>query len=249
MLFFACQSKNSLQINDLKFNRREKSAIALNEIDTVFSISNRTENNILKSDTNLFIYDREGNLISEIYGKRNFGFSYDYEYDSLGWIKKKTVHSDFKAEYRCSYYFDAEKLMLYQYWTGNETDTCTFKFNEKGYNIESFEYSNNSSGKGWPQRTKYEFNSNNTLLRENKTTEIDDATRKAVEKNMNVELPVNFITKYYYTDTRLDSSITTLYNSKSTQIDVFKSFYFPDGLKKYTTRNDSLLVRFAYSKR
>ena len=193
ILSVACQQEKTIQLTDLKFNQIERKAISLNKVDTVFSIFQNRVNNTIYRDTSFFIYDESGNLLGENHGKGFNNYSVKYEYDSLNWIKKKIVSSDLTSEYKCTYLFNSDSLVLYQFWTGLDSDTCIYKFDKNGNNIESFEYTNNSSGKGWPHLKKNEFNDQNILTSITENILMDKKSLQTQQSSLNMKIPVKYI--------------------------------------------------------
>ena len=108
-----------------------------------------------------------------------------------------------------------------------------FKFNEKGIIIESFEYSNDDTGKGDKLTAKYEYDSLNLLKYKTVDYETSDYNK-----------PQDF-TEYFYTNQVIDSSITKqtfVYRNKTKDNNFIKTIYNKNGLKYKTIHNDSLII-------
>jgi hypothetical protein len=245
-MMFVCCSNKLISLENLTFNDFEKLSIEINNVDTIWGIS-YSINDSLSIDTAMYIYDIKGNLIEQ---KTGFGFSSNstvYKYDNLGLVVSKKFFTDYLAEYKCSYRFFSDSLLLYQYWSGNATDTCVFKFNTAGQNIESKIYEN-SSGKGWLHFITYQFDENNRLKIIVDSNSIDPKTRKHYEKDFNLQFPIKYITELFYHNSDLDSSITNSYYTNLKIIERYKTIYSPTGLKKFTITSHSF-TEYSYSKR
>ena len=160
-----CKQIPTITLADLKFADIDKEFLSANKVDTTFLISNNVILNLGESDKFGYrTYDKNGNLLIE--NIRVLGGHFVlYNYDSIGFVKYKVYDTDFSAQFNPTYKFLADSLLLYQFWTGNDTDTCVFKFDNTGKVVEAIEYANDEHGRGRHYKTVYEYNPSGQLFK------------------------------------------------------------------------------------
>lgn len=239
-----------MKISDLKFGDIDKEPIAINNIDTTFLISDNEILNFGESDTFGYrTYDKEGNLLIERITKLG-GHYVEYEYDSIGFVKYKNFSTDFSAKFWSTYKFITDSLMFYQYWTGSDTDTCVFKFNESGKVVQATEYANDDCARGAHTNTIYKYNDSGLLHEKTVYLLVPKEWEREYELIYGEGLSTKNITNFFYTDKKLDSAITAFYFPKhENQNYNSKTYYNSNGLRNRTVERDSIITSYAYKAR
>ena len=247
VIAISCNQPTPIKLMDLKFGDFQKDKIAANNIDTVFLISKNKTLNLGMSDTIGYnTYDDFGNLLIEI--RNIYGGHYiRYKYDSIGLMKFEDYSTDFSEKFQFSYKFIPDSMKLFQFRTSDRTDTCIFRFDNKGFLSEIIGYDNSSRGL---LKTNYEYNSDNLLLKKTELHIITKSQLKSYEMVNNSSLSTKQITNFFYTKGSLDSTITIFYyRTNPNHNDISKTFYDNNGLRKKTICNDSLITTYIYKKR
>jgi hypothetical protein len=250
LLMIGCKQSPTFKLVDLKFADFEKEQIAINNIDTTFLISDNQVLNLGESDTfGYWTYDKNGNLLTE--RMRMFGgHSVKYEYDSNGFVNFKKYVTDFSAIFKSTYKFLSDSLLLYQFWTGNDSDTCIFKFDKSGKIIEAIEYRNDDHGRGEHFKTVYEYNPSGQLLKKTIVLLVSRENQNRYELEFGTGLSTKNITNYYYSVNKLDSTITTFYFPSQQNLNYnSKTFYYSNGLRNITVDRDTIITRYEHRKR
>ncbi|MFZ4799067.1 MAG: hypothetical protein ACOYMA_16315 [Bacteroidia bacterium] len=182
--------------------------------------------------------------------RKFFGHHVAYEYDSIGFVKYKRYVTDFSAQFIPTYKFIADSLLLYQFWIGNDSDTCVFKFDNAGKVIEAIEYANDDHGKGRHFKTVYEYNTSGKLLKKTVNLLISMDKQQIYELEYRKGLSTQNITNYFYFDNKLKLTVTTFYfptyqnqNYKS------KTYYNNLGLMERTVEKDTIIIHYEHRKR
>ena len=248
LLSAGCNNPPKLKITDLKFGGFEKEHISINKIDTIFLISGNVSMNLGESDTFGYnTYDKAGNLLIE--WRRVFmGHDVEYDYDSNGLVKYKDYGTDFSAKFKPTYKFIADSLLLYQFWTGNDNDTCVFKFDKTGNLIAATEYANNDQGKGKHYKTMYEYNPSGQLIRKKVALIVKKEWLQKLELD-GESISTENLTDFFYSGNKPDSAITTFYfptNAKRNYTS--KTFFNSMGIRDTTVTMDTIITRYAYRK-
>lgn len=249
-IIFGCKQKSLLEIQDLKFANIEKNAIALNQIDTTYLISDFKLFGYGKTDTFGYnAYDLSGNLIMEW---RNGGWGYDIEftYDSNDLVIYKAYDTDFLRQFNITYKFISDSLLLYQYWSAG-APYCLFYFNEKGILVNSLQYTYDDGNGSSETRSVYNYDNSGKLIEK-----IDSGYdhriyemkfRRIFHGN---EISSSNITKYFYTDKKLDSLITTYYIQDNPKNNYTSKTYFNEsGLRYKTILMDTIITTYLHKSR
>ncbi|MFI5219246.1 MAG: hypothetical protein ACHQNT_07125 [Bacteroidia bacterium] len=239
-----------MKLTDLKFANIEKEHLAANYIDTVFLISENEVLNLGESDTFGYrTYDKKGNLLIEVI-RKFWGHYLEYKYDSIDFVKYKDYNTDFSAKFNSTYMFLADSLLLYQFWTGNDTDTCIFKFDKSGKVIESTEYANDDHGRGWLYKKIYGYNASGQLIKKTVSLLINQEYQERFELEYGKSVATRNITDYFYAEKKLDSTVTAFYfPSHLNQNYKSISYYNNRGLKDRTVEMDSIMTHYSYKTR
>ena len=242
----ACKQTPGIKLTDLKFADFESEQIAINRIDSTFMIpENWGLNGDLRGSgtSGHFTYDSSGRLLTET-KNRYFGHHVEYSYDSIGLLKSKVFFTDFSARFEIKYIFLPDSLKLYQIWSGSADDTCVFKFNKKGWLIQSLQYKNDDSGKGELFLTDYEYLSSGQILR--KRVEFMKTAIMEERNKLGIFSPDKNITHFYYSGKLLDSTITFYYYTNKPEINYSSKMYYKNGLKEKEVDRDSFLTNFIH---
>ena len=245
-----CKQTLTIKLADLKFADIDKEHLAANKIDTTFLISKNEVLNLGESDTFGYrTYDKNGNLLIERI--REFGGHFvEYEYDSIGFVKYKNFSTDFSAKFKPTYKFLADSLLLYQFWTGNDTDTCVFKFDNVGKVVEAIEYANDDHGKGRHYKTVYEYNTSGQILKKTVNLLVSQERQQRYELEYGTGLTTQNITDYFYSDNKLDSTVTTFYfPTHQYQNYHSKTYYNINGLMKRKVDMDTIITHYEHRAR
>jgi len=144
-------------------------------------------------------------------------------------------------------------LILYSYYTKPTTDisesdftkpAATFKFNKKGLITESSQYQNNDTGKGKNFITTYTYDFLNLLS----TKEVKFGLKTL---NDSVYWKQKNRTVYYYSDKKIDSSVTFfnwIDQDKIKQQYSSKTIYNENGLRVMNVIMDSLFTYYRHVK-
>jgi hypothetical protein len=245
-----CKQNPTIRLSDLKFADIDKEYLTANKVDTTFLITNNEILNLGGSDTFGYrTYDKNGNLLIERI--RQFGGHFvEYEYDSIGFVKYKNYDTDFSAKFKPTYKFLADSLLLYQFWTGNDTDTCIFKFDNSGKVVEAIEYANDDHGRGRHYKTVYEYYPSGLLLKKTVDLLVSMERQQRYELEYGTGLTTQNITTYFYTVNKLDSTVTTFYfPTHQNQNYNSKTYYNSSGLRNKTVDKDTIITHYDHRTR
>ncbi|NRD18815.1 hypothetical protein HNV08_02045 [Winogradskyella eckloniae] len=249
----SCNDK-SLKISELDLLDFNQASILKNDIKKTLLISGFDTALYKKNDTiEIIEYNRSGK-IKNVW-RKSFMYSIyeEYEYDSLNLEKQKIFFTDFKAIFNFRYEFDSDSLILYKYYTTpsigiSKQDilkpAAIFKFKNHGKIKESSQFQNNDHGKGKKRITKYNYDTKLNIL---STKEI------LYEPNDNDDssLSSNAITDYYYSNKKLDSTLTTISwidRENQKQSYTRKVVYNQKGLALKAITMDSLIIYYRHIK-
>ncbi len=250
---FSCND-NTLKISELDFLDFNQAIILKNDIKKTFLISGFDTALYKKNDTiEIIEYDRSGNIKNVWRKYFMYSINEKYEYDSLNLEKQKIFLTDFKAIFNFRYEFDNDSLILYKYYTEpsigiSKQDiskpAAIFKFNNDGKILESSQYQNNDYGKGKKLTTKYDFDTKLNLLSSKEIlyepSDNEDSSFTSNEK-----------TDYYYSDKKLDSTLSTFsWIDRENQKQSYsrKVIFNKNGLALKTITMDSLIVYYKHIK-
>lgn len=245
-----CKQNQTIKLTDLKFADINREYLAANNIDTTFLISSNHVLNLGESDTFGYrTYDKNGNLLIERI--REFGgHLIEYEYDSIGFVKFKNFSTDFSAKFKPTYKFLTDSLLLYQFWTGSDTDTCFFKFDITGKIVEAIEYANDDKGRGFHYKTVYEYSPSGKLFKKSINFLINTEEQKRYKLMFGKSISSQNITYYYYTNNKIDSTITMYYfPTDQNQNYNSKTYYNASGLKNKTVEKDTIITLYEHKTR
>lgn len=235
IIALGCASKYNLDLQDLKFPNPDVEYLAKNSIDTTFLISDNESLNFGGRDTIGMINYIHGRIIADYSNKWE---SFEYAYDSLGFLTYRFYRDfDVYLEFRPSYTFDPDSLVLYQTWSGDYSYTCKFIFDSDGYLLQ--ELSNDCDNRTGSRRSIkiYKYNHNKKLIEE---TEI-------IQKDGNLEQEK--ITSFFYSNEGVvDSSHCQIKSTKEGQFKVV-TYYNDLGLREQTIKQDTLVIRYIHHKR
>jgi len=256
-------------LEDLDFADVEREYIVANKICTMFvsadyhhrirSVSSMRSP--LDTLAYFYTYDTNGRLLTET-GVGLWSHTLRLEYDSIGLVKYRRYFTDFLAEFIPTYEYIQEKRMLYQYWRywdlGIAIDTCFFIFDKKGRIIESEEYEHKDCGQGNHFKTTYTYNSDGKLQNKTETILINkDDLLYLIEwikkdwTDAEYWLKRNSLiksTEYYYTNGKIDSTITANFLFKIEWNYTSKTYYDHNGLRVRTVNiyNSPILCYYLY---
>lgn len=251
---FSCYKNKSLEISELDFSDVDQKSVLKNSIKKTFLISGNDSWHYKKSDTiGIYEYDQKGNTKNVWRKAPLFSHEEEYIYDSLNLAVRKIFSTDFIATFNFRYEFDADSLILYQYYTKPTTDIAdedftkpagTFKFTKNGVIAKSSQYQNNDQGKDEKFITTYTYDSLSLLA----TKEIKFGLRIL---NDSTYWKQKNLTKYYYSDKKIDSSVTLfnwLDHNKVSQQYSSKTIYDENGLRVMNVLMDSLFTYYRHVK-
>lgn len=246
----SCFQPAKLTISDLQLEQINAETGALKTIDTLYLLSKNQSLNLGGSDTFGYrLYNGRGQLIKE--RKRVFfGHQLKLTYDSLGLVSHKSFSTDFTAKFEATYHFDQENNILYQYWKGNDTSTCIFKFDPNGKLVFAATYENNDKGRGAYWHTHFTYNNKNQLIYKKAALVYDKAAIDAFEKQFGSNICTQIATDYFYSENKLDSTITSyVYATNSTKNQKEVSYFQANGIPQKTVLNDTLITTYIAIKR
>jgi hypothetical protein len=254
VIFTCCtcsRINKTMDVDELKYVFID-STIKKNGIDSVFFTA---RNRGWRTDTvNIMVFDSLGRLISEslnVFGR------YRYSYDSMGLRKNGDWHSfDISGSCEITNHFFSDSLVLYEHWKEIEYEPKEFsniyRFNKEGQLIEMEGRTNivdrfffhiqsdiGSLRKG--DHKAFNHYPNNTKLYYEDGKKVTEETYFS-DYGQNIQ---KFSTcRYFYTDHRLDSTILHI---EAADFDVVTCFD-ANGLAKERVYNDTLLVKFVYTR-
>jgi hypothetical protein len=232
LLGISCSTRQPPSIGDLKFNDFERQAIAKNSVDTTFLIATNWSLRDGTDTIGAVCYDKTGRVIADYSNKWE---SFKYSYDSLGFPKYRYYRDfDVPLEFKPTYSFNADSLILHQKWTGDYTYTCKYFFNSEGFLLQILsDDSDNRSGKRLVTTT-YGYGQDKKLLKETEIIKKDD------------KLEQEKVTTFFYsTDNVLDSTHSEINSADEGKFEVV-TYYDEQGLKVKTIKQDSLEVRYIH---
>jgi hypothetical protein len=251
--FLSCKDE-TIKISELDFLDFNQTSILKNDIKKTLLISEFETAIYKKNDTiEVIEYNRNGN-IKNVW-RKSFMYSINevFEYDSLNLEKQKIHFTDFKAVFNFRYEFDNENLMLYKYYIEPSTGISNqeiskpagiYKFQNDGKIFESIEYENNDYGKGKKVTTKFNFDTKlNSLSSKEILYEASDIEDTSLSSNAR--------TDYYYSNKRLDSTLTTFsWIDRENQKQSYsrKVIFDRNGLALKAITMDSLIVYYKHLK-
>ncbi len=241
-------------MSELDFSDFNQPSILKNGIKKTIMISEFDTAIYKKNDTiEIIEYNKNGN-IKRVW-RKSFMYSINevYEYDSLNLEKQKIYFTDFKAVFNFRYEFDNKNLKLYKYYLEPSIGISkedfsepagVFKFYDDGKISESIQYENNDYGKGKKLTTKYNYD-----------TKLNSLSSKEIlyepSDNEDSSLSSNVITDYYYSDKKLDSTLTTFsWTDRKNQKQSYsrKVIFDKNGLALKAITMDSLIVYYKHIK-
>lgn len=255
-LFWNCQKRGKIKIEDLKFSNTEQQAIFKNKIKRTYLISGFESGQYKEQDTiGVLRYNKNGDLIEEN-RKGLFGIRTLYKYDSLNLVCSKEYLTDFVAEFKFNYEFNSDSLILYKKYKNPLHRNLNgekllvsgkFKFNKLGFLIESSDYQNNDFGAGARFITKYGYDSLNLLRSKRVFVDLS----KVVDTTAKWHSFFRSVTAFYYTNKKIDSTITIydgLGANKNRKRYVSKAAYNKNGLIEKTILMDSIITLYKHQK-
>lgn len=242
----SCFQPAKLTITDLQLEEINAETGALKTIDTLYLLSKNQSLNLGESDTFGYrLYNERGQLIKE--RKRVFfGHQLKLTYDSLGLVSHKSFSTDFTAKFEATYHFDQENNILYQYWKGNDTSTCIFKFDQNGKLVFAATYENNDKGRGANWHTHFTYNNKNQLIHKKAALVYDKAAIVEFETQFSTNICTQIATDYYYSKNKLDSTrIVHVFETNPIKNQKDVSYFNSNGIISKTITNDTLLTTYA----
>ncbi len=248
---FSCNDK-TLKMSELDFLDFNQASILKNDIKKTLLISGFDTALYKKNDTiEIIEYNKSGNIKNVWRKSFMYSINEEYEYDSLNLEKQKIFFTDFKAIFNFRYEFDNDSLILYKYYTKpsigiSKQDiskpAAIFKFKNDGKILESSQYQNNDYGKGKKLTTKYDYDTkSNSLSSKEILYEPSD--------NEDSSLSSNAITDYYYSNKKLDSTLTTfswIDRENQKQSYLRKVIFDQNGLALKAITMDSLIIYYKH---
>ena len=239
-----CKKAHTLTMADLKFPDYEKEFIAKNEVDTIYHSNPQPGNVFLMPsflDTVLAdAYDSAGNIIFSESGSRWWTDHTNWEYDSLGFVRKKTSHScmDYTSYVKYSLEKNTLSEKVYDVKRNNTIDsniTATFNFD-----MDDRLCSSTTLIDYVDYHTRFNniyIYSKNGLLVEVKGEEVRHRWRKKAN---------NYSKKMYYTNDTPDSAIFRYTDYEGSRVITIKTYYDDRGLKYKEVKNDTSVIWYKH---
>ena len=251
VLMWSCTSSKKMSIRDVNFSDIDQQLISKNNIKKSYLIPDFQGGNFKKQDTiAMREYNKNGNIISEYWKGFLYSTNVKYQYDTLNLLTQKNYATDFEIEFNYNYIFNPDSLILYQNYVDGSYDkninnqkpktSGIYKFNKNGFIVESYLYRDNDVDNEKKYITKYVYDSLNLLIAKKVDVELkEEQSQKKYKPYQN--------TTYYYTDKKIDSSITYSYN-RSLEEFKRKTIYDTNGLIRSTIDSDTLIIFHKYLK-
>jgi hypothetical protein len=229
---------------DLKFPDYEKEFIAKNRVDTTYHSNRQPEVVFLMPsflDTVLGVaYDSVGNKVFSESGSRWWTNYTNWEYDSTGFVRKKTSHSCMDYISYIKYNLENNTLTekVYDVKRDNTIDSATTAIYT--FDIAGRLCSSNTVISDVDYRTRfnntYVFNDSGLLV-EVKGEDVKRRWRKKAN---------NYSKKIYYTNNIPDSAIFRYIDYEAPKVITIKTYYDNRGLKYKEIKNDTLVIWYKH---
>ena len=224
LLLYSCSKKKILKIKDLNLSDIHQQTIIKYKIKESYLISDFKNYHYNKNDTiNFKKYNKNGNIIYEDTG----GGTFAYKYNNLNLLVQENFSYLFSYKNEFDYSFDSDNLVLNRNLLNYDTIYKIYKFNEKGNIIKHEGYINNRFDR--KETIEYRYNSSN-ILKSKKTSININKT----EDTLYLEDLWNENANYFYTNRKIDSTITILNHIKGKRSYKRKTIYDDNGLKNKT---------------
>lgn len=235
LLGFSCSTRQPMGIGDLKFCDFERQAIAKGSVDTTFLVSTNWSLRDGRDTIGAICYDTTGRVLADYSNKWE---SFKYSYGSMGFPRYRYYRDfDIRLEFKPTYSFKPDSMILYQTWTGQYTYTCKYFFDSEGRLLKILnDDPDNRSGKR-SVTTTYRYNQEKKLIQETEIIKRDD------------KLEQEKVTSFFYsTDNVVDSTRSDVNSADEGKFKVV-TYYDDQGLKLKTIKQDSLEIRYVHHKR
>jgi hypothetical protein len=235
LLGLSCTTREDVNVGDLKFVDFERQAIANHSVDTTFLISTNWSLRDDRDTIGAVCYDTTGRVIADYSNKWE---SFKYSYDSLGFPQYRYYRDfDVRLEFKPTYSFNADSIILYQTWTGDYTYTCKYFFDSEGHLLKILSNDpDNISGKRLVTTT-YKYGQDKKIIEE---TEII-----IKDENFQQQKVTSF---FYSSDNVIDSTHSEINSADKGKFKIV-TYYDDEGLKLKTIKQDSLEIKYVHHKR
>lgn len=246
----SCQHDTKLRIIDLKFPDYDKEKTALNNIDTTFLLDGSCKCldpsfsrswNVVDAFTGYMVYDKLGNIVRIQVLNEIAGPTIDYRYNAIGLPIYKHYMTDYDENLNANYVDNLERFELVKLWDRHFKDTCIFKFNSNGLLMQSNGFSDTNRGRFSHFKISYFYYPSGQLFSKHSKYIYRPGTQKLWETNIGEPIPTSKITRYFYSNNALDSTITFyIYQTNIKWNYKSVTYYKKNGLRLRTIDRDTI---------